>query len=352
MRATVVLLVLWAGCAAPVDALPGGAGASDCATCHADQHAQWSSSPHAASGRTEVFRAMLPRAEKAWGTAARDACVRCHSPMHGPDEGISCVSCHAAVGNTAEHSGRLVVDLERPLAGPFDDPVPTDAHGSRPGELLRSPSLCGTCHEVLGPGLFVEPTMTEYRESGLGRIGTGCVDCHMPEIDDAPVGPGGPTRPRRSHRFAAFEPPQLAGALALWVDTDGAAPEVVLENAAAGHAVPTGISFVRDLWVDVRITDAAGRSVERPRVLELGSVPMRGDERVALPTDADHIERRTLALGEHASAVIDVEGLTPPLEVEAVLRARPVREDVLQALDLGHLAGEPMEVERATGAVE
>lgn len=354
IRASATLsLVLAAACAADGGALPQGAAAADCASCHADQHAEWSGSAHARSGRSELFVALLPRVEEAWGAAARDACVRCHEPGHGPDPGVTCVSCHAAVGNTGEHSGRLVVDLAEPLAGPLADPLPTDAHGSRPGRFLDSPSLCGTCHEVRGPALFVEPTLTEYRRTGLADIGTGCVDCHMPRLDDAPLVPGGPPRPRRSHRFVAFDRPQLDEALTLWVEDAGGAPEVVLENAGAGHAVPTGISFLRDLWVDVRVVDAAGTVVHRPRALELGSLPMRGEERVALPTDADRIEPRSLAFGERVRARLELPaGLTPPLEVEAVLRARRVRAEILEELDVEHGAVDPLEVKRTAATVE
>lgn len=335
------------GCTAPGPGLPHGAAAADCATCHLEQHAQWSASPHARSDRSPLLLAMLDRVEEAWGAAAREACVACHSPGHGPDRGITCVSCHAAVGNTAEHSGRLVVDLEAPLAGPLDDPLATEAHGSRPGELLRSPSLCGTCHEVRGPRLFVEPTLTEYRDSGLGEVGIGCVECHMPRLDDAPLVPGGPPRPRRSHRFAAFEAPQLDEALTLWVRTAGPAPVVVVENTGAGHAVPTGISFVRDIWVDVRVTDAHGATRSIPRVVELGSRPMREDRPVALPTEADRIDHRTLAPGAQLTRAVDLPAdLEPPLTIEAVVRARPVRPEVLEALGLAHPEAPPLEVER------
>jgi len=352
-RTATILCVLGAACTASEQPLPHGSAASDCASCHADHYAEWHRSPHAQSNQSEVFRAMLPRVEEAWGAAARQGCIDCHAPQHSPDEGITCVSCHAAVGNRGEHSGRLVVDLETPLSGPLDDPLPTDAHGSRPGAFLASPSLCGTCHEVRGPGLFVEPTLTEYRESGLEEIGTGCIDCHMPRLEDAPLVEGGPVRPRRSHRFVAFEAPQLDEALALWVRGGPMGPEVVLENAGAGHHVPTGISFLRDIWVDVRVTDATGATVDRPRVIELGARSMRGDDAVVLPTDADRIEHRSLALGDHVAAPLDLPpDLVPPLELELSLRARRVRREILEALGIAHPVDDAIEVERLSHTVE
>ena len=100
------MLVL-AACAPARAALPHGANADACGTCHETQHAAWSTSAHATSGTSPVFVAMLPEVERAWGSTARERCVDCHAPAHGGDDGIGCVSCHAAVGNTAERDGLL-----------------------------------------------------------------------------------------------------------------------------------------------------------------------------------------------------------------------------------------------------
>jgi hypothetical protein len=256
------------------------------------------------------------------------------------------VSCHAAVGNTAEHGGRLLVDLDRPVAGPTGATAPGSPHASRRGDFLTSPSLCGTCHEVVGPGLFDEPTLAEYRASGLPAIGATCVSCHMPDVE-TPTGP-----PRRSHRLAGVDPPWgaspraaaeaaertralLADALALWIEPHAGGATVIVENAGAGHAVPTGVSFLRDVWIDGRAVDANGVETHHRRALSLGAQLLHEDREVALITDADRVEPRGLALGEHASVEIALPaGAARPVLVEATLRARAIREDVLTALEL------------------
>ncbi|HJL18962.1 MAG TPA: multiheme c-type cytochrome [Sandaracinaceae bacterium LLY-WYZ-13_1] len=348
MRALVpTLLLLAVGCGAPAadEALPLGPDAASCGGCHEEHTDQWATSPHARSVASPVFRAMLPDVEAAWGARARRQCEGCHAPEHSPDEGIGCLSCHAAVGNHAERDGMLAVDPGRPLAGPLDDPEPTVAHRSRDGGFLASPSLCGTCHELTGPRLVDEPTLTEYRASPQAAEGLTCADCHLPDDGTRPLS-NDATRPRpaRSHRFVGFDPPWgapsdeasaaaertralLASALDLRVEPVDGGVEVTVSNVGAGHAVPTGATFLRDLWVDVEVDGAL--AVER--VLELGDQPMRGGEPVALLTDADRVEKGSLAAGESRRVFVPVAAGAP---VTARLRGRAIRDSVLEALAL------------------
>src|SRR5204862_829043 len=110
-----------------------------------------------------------------------------HTPEHSPDAGIGCVSCHAAIGNHATRDGMLAVDLDVPLSGPFADAEPTEAHGSRSDGFLISPDLCGTCHELTGPNLVNEPTLTEFQASPQASAGLTCIDCHMPRTEERPL---------------------------------------------------------------------------------------------------------------------------------------------------------------------
>jgi len=344
MRASLLLAVAVLGCGAPTpeEALPLGADSASCGTCHETHHDQWAGSPHAASARSPILEAMLPEVEARWGAVARQACEDCHSPGHAPgDDGIGCVSCHAATGNHAERDGELAVDLTRPLAGPLADPEPTVAHRTRDGAFLASPSLCGTCHELTGPNLVREPTLTEYRASPAAAEGRTCADCHLPS-DGTRALSNDSTTPRaaRSHRFVGFDPPWgappdeaaaaaertralLAEALELRVEPEDGALRVMVANVGAGHSVPTGATFLRDLWVDVEPLD--GAPIER--VIALGDQPMRGDDPVALLTRADRVEAGSLPAGRSRSVRVPVSG---PARV--VLRGRAVRDSVLEAL--------------------
>lgn len=307
---------------------------------------------HASSGTSPVFEALLVRVAERWGDRAHDACVRCHQPGHGGDVGVGCVACHAAVGNNGTRDGRLVVDLDAPLAGPFSDPAPTEAHASTTRGLLASPDLCGTCHEVTAPGLLDEPTLSEHRDSPAAAIGMGCVDCHMPEAarDEIALG-AGRARVGRSHRFVGVDPPWgasdavararaeetrvlVASAVGLSVEAGARATEVVvvLENRALGHAVPTGAAFLRDLWVDVEVERGDGTHETLPRVVELGSALLAGGAPVALVTDADEVRSRALAPDETRRVIVAIP--EDARTVRARLSLRAVRHDALEALEL------------------
>ncbi len=338
-----------------------------CASCHPSQHDAWRLSGHATGGSSPVFKAMLPHVEAAWGVGARQRCESCHEPGHAPDGGIGCVSCHAAVGNRETADGQLHVDLTAPIGGPFADASPSEAHGSRRSPFLGAPDLCGTCHEVTGPELFVEPTFAEFHASPAAAAGATCQSCHMPALAPGPAVPGGATRALASHAFVGFDPPWGASeseasaaasatrellAAALQLDAravpaesgEGAAFEVSLAHGAAGHAVPTGLGMVRDIHVEVTVTDATGDPLleESPSSLRLGDQPVdAAGAPVALPTQAHKVEHRRLQPGEVRRVRVAVAGPgSGPFSLQARLLARAVRPDVIAALELEAVAWE------------
>jgi Cytochrome c554 and c-prime len=357
-------LVLLVGCAAGCGASePGIAGATDakaCGSCHTTEYAAWSGSRLAASGTSPVFRALAARAGEAWGADSEKRCISCHQPGFGGDHGIGCVACHSATGNLENRDGLLVVDTTAPVAGPFADPLATPAHGSDKGAFLESPDLCGTCHEVTGPALFREPTLDEFQSSPQASTGATCVTCHMPLLSAAPIATGSTTsRIRASHSFVGFDPPwgaspdQAASAAAETLalleaglgltatrGRSGSELDVTLANRA-GHAVPTGVTFVRSLWVDVEFTGNDGRTLTMTNVIALGSQPTRKGVPVALLTEADAVTAHELAPGLTTSArVIVPDSLVAPVEAVATLRGRAVRPEVLDALGLAGMSGE------------
>jgi len=157
-------------------------------------------------------------------------------------------------------------------------------------------------------------------------------------------------RPFAAHGSAAVDPPWgaspgearsaalesaalVAQALSLELhESEGGAIEVRLTNVGARHAVPTGVAFLRDVWVDLELTHADGSTRVLSRVIELGDRPMRGEEPVALPTEADRIGVRRLGYLEERIARV---GVSPEVvRIRASLRARAFRADVLDALGL------------------
>jgi hypothetical protein len=244
----------------------------------------------------------------------------------------------------------LAIDASRPLAGRLADPEPNAAHRSAPRDFLVSASLCGTCHELTGPRLAVEPTLSEHRASPQAAAGLSCADCHMPAVNERPLSEGA-TRTRRAtdHRFVGFDPPWgagpdvareaaertralLASALRLDLRRVEEGVEVTVTNVGAGHAVPTGAAALRELWVDLEVEGA----VVAPRVIELGDQPMAGEREVPLLVDADHVARGALQAGESRRALARLAA--GPLV--ARLRGRAVRAEVLARLGLDALGPE------------
>ena len=343
-----IVLVAALGCGAPSDALPFGAESDACGSCHAELYAEWAGSPHARSAESPVFQALLPEVEAAWGALARDTCEGCHAPVDAPDAAVGCVMCHAAVGNHAVRDGAVAIDLEAPLAGPLGAAsAETAAHGSVARGYLTDSASCGTCHEVSGPGLFVEHTFAEFTASPAAASGKTCLDCHAPVVGPRPSTDATPSRTSRDHRYVGVDPPWGADAptaaaaaaatlalyreaLTLRVERVGEAREVVVTNVGAAHAVPTGVSFLRDVWVDLTVDGVA----QVDPVLRLGADPLRDGVPVALPTDADAMRSTSLVPGESARARLPAGALV------VTLRARAIEPAILVRLGLDDLVDE------------
>ena len=265
MRWALAATAFLTACAAPVPP-----SSEDCAGCHVNQYEQWRSSHHASSGVEPAFLALLPRVEAAQGTLARARCETCHSPGLGDAHGIGCPSCHLATGNRGTQNGALVVDLDGPVATAHDVKAP---HPTRQGGFLRASELCGTCHEVHGPGALDEPTFTEFQATNPPAEVT-CAGCHL--VD---------------HRMVGLSEATLAQALELrWTSR-----EVTVRNVGARHRVPTGMTALRQVWVEVTVDGGV------VRVLDLGAEVRPGPSFV----DADAITPRGLQFGEARSWTSD-----------------------------------------------
>lgn len=325
--------------------------AGDCASCHAEQVEQWTSSPHAVGASSPVFEAYTERVAQSWGQPAADQCQSCHAPSHTADASVTCVTCHAAVGNRGISNGQLVLNLTAPMAGPItvtDTPATGSPHGHRPSGFLASSDLCGTCHEVTAPRLLDEPTYSQFEASPQAARGDTCMTCHMPELAPGKVSRlSKKDRIRRDHRFQGVDP--------LWDDLDNAdhwervralldealelrivGHRVEVENVGAGHDVPTGMATLRDIWVDITVVAPDGQVlVTLDRTIVLGDQPYRGAEPVALLTDADRVEHGSLPAGSIRTFDVDEGVLAGPIgHIEATLKFRSFRQEVVQALGL------------------
>ena len=357
---------------------------SECAACHPDHAAQWEMSPHAYAAVDPVFRAMLRLGQRETEGELDQFCTRCHSPFavrteqtpvvqtpDGHDQplealgpiaraGVSCDVWHTAVSLGGDDL--LQLDRGRVRWAGIEDPVPNSGHDSAASPLQQRSNLCGACHDVELDGLMLERTFSEWLSvSGVGQ----CQQCHMPTRRGR-AAKDGPEREVHDHTFVGVDvsllpPEQFPGyeqlralsrqllqeqSVRLAVDHEPAFGRLTVGiTNLAGHALPSGATADRQLWVEVRVFDDAGqvrfasgtldargdlRDGDPSHTLEPGSDPqlmvfrqrlLSHEGEVHFPWQASSLEDNLIDARETAE-VHYVLGALPPGEYEAVVRLR------------------------------
>lgn len=269
-----------------------------CAGCHPAHFQEWQGSMHAYAAEDPVFRAMNARGQRETAGALGSFCVQCHAPMAfrmGLTEdglnlddvpahlrGVTCVFCHTVDAVEGTHNNPLRLAGDGVMRGGIRDPVQLGGHAMAYSPLhdrddLRSSALCGACHDIVTPnGVHLERTYLEWQRSVFNdsdpRRRNTCNDCHLPGRDAVIAAVAeAPVRRHHDHSMPGVDvaltpfPEREAqrGLVQRELDTvivtelcvvprnGGAEVEVYLENIAAGHAVPSGASLDRRLWVEL-----------------------------------------------------------------------------------------------------
>jgi hypothetical protein len=137
-------------------------------------------------------------------------------------------------------------------------------------EKLRQPEFCGGCHQqfVPGTGLVAIGTLDEYHQGPYaGRM--LCVDCHMPKdghglADHRAAGGNFYLGQKYGDATLQMEQQQhLASVLTVTPARVAGGVLVTLRNTGAAHAFPTGVTDIRQPWVEVQAKDASGKMVAR-----------------------------------------------------------------------------------------
>ncbi len=307
IRLAVVVAAVLAASAAPafaksVPVKPGVATPAQFAPatscrCHGPLSDEWQESMHAKALEDPIFTTKVAEGDAATGNKLGPFCRRCHAPvanMTGEDgsaqmspasaEAITCSFCHQVTGTTkpvanvshlVEPSGVLRAQLEDPQSP--HNPVYSAFHATS--------EICGGCHNVNHPvnGMHLESTYSEWKKSPQAKQGIQCQDCHMSEAPPA-VGPStgqacvnGPERPNIYHMTFAGAQVALGNAeratalLQSAATIDMAAPEiagpsaevtVTITNVGAGHYLPSGLTEVRQMWLQVVAVDESGKETE------------------------------------------------------------------------------------------
>lgn len=285
-----------------------------CVNCHSQVAEEWKQSLHAVADSEIVYARVVAEFRREHGVEASNWCAGCHSPLRlargqlnikvadVDQPNVDCVTCHSirqvhrshdnlnfdlgvrrpagyGVGATWRVSDRLLL-------------MQPGAHRDRWNDALTSsPEFCAACHRQTLPRfltgaehpLTLQDTFGEWERSRFNSDDPAqrrtCQDCHMPERGSplSLLGGGG-----RSHIFAgaSVDIARLGGAraalqehrrllaktasLSLGVegcDSQGVSLLVKVTNYGAGHNLPTGVTDLREVWLEITARDDSGRAV-------------------------------------------------------------------------------------------
>ncbi|MEW6678518.1 MAG: multiheme c-type cytochrome [Pseudomonadota bacterium] len=261
----------------------------------------------------------------ATGTVKFDPTLGKHGGFTAPkvaEHGVSCDVCHSVSGSTAKKTfngqpGNASIELNpgETKYGPFKD-AKSGYHETEYSELHTKAEFCGSCHNIFhSQNQFpIEHTYDEWKNSAYGQAGIPCQDCHMVPVDvaiqvadrmirakDVPnhglggIAAKGSKKERELVHDHGFVGGNTVIAAALGVpgaeenkaeavkrlqnaaDMDmevrkgkGGANELRIKvtNVRAGHHLPTSLTFIRRIWLDVTITDDQGRVILRSGELD------------------------------------------------------------------------------------
>lgn len=279
-----------------------------CRACHNEIYKAWSGSKHASSWVGELFQPDFQQALAETAGAVGALCGECHTPTgfrtgqlppfdgSGLDEiskrGISCDFCHTVSDVKQKFNTGHVSAPGRIKRGPRGDSA-SPAHEIMYSQLHTDAKFCGACHNVRHPesGVAIIDTYDDWLAGPYAAEGITCQDCHMTP------GPGVGKNPGRSSRIGnakerehiathyfvggsswqfsrmgfeeharkAEENLRAAARLDLKGEqtADGLKLTVNVTNVGAGHKIPTGVTYVREMWLEVTVVNEKGETVFR-----------------------------------------------------------------------------------------
>ena len=189
------------------------------------------------------------------------------------------------------------------------------SHSGEKKDFFGSSELCASCHTVIQPlnGFHIEATYDEWKAGIFSQKGIQCQDCHMRTVEEAEkvaqtLQPlvltgksvaNGADRPIFRHYFvggnanagilaggkthAQMAEARLKGAARLEIKSPSKAAagkqwrlDVLVHNVAAGHNIPSAVTELRRMWVDLQVRDAQGKVLFRNPGLDEHGNPRPG----------------------------------------------------------------------------
>ena len=307
-----------------------------CGVCHERELKELEGSMHSVAHTESLYRNFAELGRKEAGDKIYRLCSGCHSAAgvvaglipakHDaelPEEakaGVACDVCHqiTALSGTQGPWGEpgnasFVIQVGQTKFGDSGEVAENRAHVSEKRDFFKKSEFCASCHTVIHPfhGLRIETTYEEWKSSEYAKHGIQCQDCHMRSVADAirvaqtlrPVvvkgqrATNGAEREIHPHFFvggnanvdrlgggaghAKMAEQRLKSAARIELATPAKAAagkelalDVVVHNVGAGHNLPTGVTELRRMWVDLQIVDRSGKTLFR-----VGQLDERGELR-------------------------------------------------------------------------
>ncbi len=305
-----------------------------CRACHILTLKQWEGSSHSFAFEDPIFLAMWGIGSRETQGKINELCVSCHAPIglltsdvRAPDDepkakdisklGIYCDFCHTVANTTYEcarirspHNASFFIRPGNIKTGPIDKCEST-FHESAFLKLHTESEFCANCHNFYShdSGFKIIKTFEEWKTSVYAQKGIECQDCHMMPVNlaietadrlEKPQNPGkastlGPKRDNiHEHKFIGGSPVIKKGTPssqhlrdaekrlkdAARLEAEILNPEgkgvlrVKVHNERAGHNLPTGMPGLRQIWLEVSISDKNGAQIFHSGKLDNeGSLP-------------------------------------------------------------------------------
>lgn len=356
-----------------------------CGQCHDQIYAQWKGSLHHLALNEIIYTEAADAGVK--GLTDKDEieeaelCNKCHTPvgyltgypLKTSDDrskvseiakhGVQCDYCHSITGAYAIYNAQFKLSPgngeENPgtKRGPFNNSV-SDFHKCEFSEFHTKAELCGTCHDVkhVKFGTWLETTYQEWQQSPYNKQGVQCQDCHMYQRPGFPStgstvrvknpGSAAAGSVAREHIFTHYfvggntaipgmdnnkalkqmAEERLKNAADIKIDpkADGNVITVRITNNGAGHYIPTGLTNVRQVWLQVIVKDSKGN------VIFTTGVP---DKKGYI---SDHSIIYTTVLGDGKGKPVD--NVAKAREILSDKRLKPMQEQV-EKIDAGNFTG-------------
>lgn len=278
--------------------------AEECAGCHPEFYAEWSTSMHSRAWTDPYFQVDW-RFDR-----SQQICKNCHTPLDrqqedivigfqdrgkwnpilapNPDydpelqhEGVTCAACHLREGKIlGPFGGKEAPHPVTKLQNGNQICVRCHVVGGKSWDTFYRFPPCGTAAEIQKvregdpDGGTRKTTLPVPGKTGEIRVSDipslHCVECHMPLVE-RPLVTGGKVRPVRRHLWrGGHDPGMVRDAIEVTLLEDSRSSSksrhyiLTLTNTGAAHYLPTGTPD-RHLTVHFRILDGEGKVLKEQR---------------------------------------------------------------------------------------